>query len=316
MRVAIVGYGKLGRAVELLIRGRSEFELAGIFSRRWQEYENPYILPQEALFDFDSIDCAMLCLGSSGDMVEFAPKIARKFNTVDTYDNHARIREYYGIMNENANKTCHSSLISSGWDPGFLSAVRCYAHSFLQKPYVNTVWGRGVSQGHSEVLRTIRGVQRALAITVPNSAVTSTLLHNRIFTTCEELHTRLCVIVADKPDREYIVNVIKGYPDYFAPYRCDIRFVSDEEFDSEYAQLSSHCGQIIASGVSGVYEENYSRIYASIECDSNPQLTAGILLASALAVCRLNKEKRYGAFTPLDVPPSYFLYGKDCFDFL
>ena len=316
MRVAIVGHGKLGKATELLLSKRREFELVGIFSRHEAPCEKKLIFPQNALFEASGIDCVLLCLGSSSDMVDLAPKIALKFNTVDTYDNHSAIPDYYDMMNENAKKSCHSSLISSGWDPGLLSILRTYSYSFLQKPYVSTVWGKGVSQGHSEVVRRIRGVRRAVAITIPNSDMASAIYQNRITLTKEELHKRLCIVVADECDREYIENTIKDYPDYFAPYNCDVHFVSEEEFDRDYAHLSSHRGQVIASGVSGVYDENYSRIYTSVECDSNPQLTAGILIASALAVCRLNKEKRYGAFTPLDVPPSYFLYKNKYFDFI
>ncbi len=316
MRVAIIGYGKLGRAVELLLRERQEFELVGIFSRHAKTEENSHIFRLNELFEFDNIDCALLCLGSSTDMLELAPKIALKFNTVDTYDNHSKIQEYYSIMNENANKNCHTSIISSGWDPGFLSALRCYSYSFLQKPYVHTVWGRGVSQGHSEALRGIRGVRRAIALTIPISSAVAALTQSRITISNEKLHTRLCVIVADEEYRENIEETIRKIPNYFAPYECEIRFVSEEEFERSYAHLTLHKGQVIASGVSGVYEENYSKFYASIECDSNPQLTAGILLATSLAAERLNKEKRYGAFTPLDVPPSYFLSDKNYFGFI
>ena len=315
MRVAIIGYGRLGRAVELLLKDRSEFELAGIFSRHARD-ENKLIFPQSALYDFRDVDCALLCLGSGSDMVESAPKIASKFNTVDTYDNHAHISDYYKIMNENANKSSHTALISSGWDPGLLSVIRSYAYSFLNKPRVSTVWGRGVSQGHSEVLRGIRGVRRAIAFTIPNSTSVCALMQSRISPTSAELHTRLCVIVADECDREYIRSTVLNFPDYFAPYKCELRFVSEEEFEKNYAHISSHRGRIFASGLSGVYDENMTRISATVECDSNPQLTAGILLSSALAVHRLHKEKRYGAFTPLDVPPSYFLPKENYFGFI
>ena len=316
MRVAIVGYGKLGKAVELSLCDRGDIELVGVFSRHAEATKQAPLYPQSALFDFKNIDCALLCLGSSSDMLEIAPKIALKFNTVDTFDNHTRINEYLKLMNENANKTCHSALVSSGWDPGFLSIIRSYCYSFLPKPYVHTVWGKGVSQGHSEVLRGIRGVRRGVAITLPKASSVSALMQGRITLAKEELHTRLCVIVADGCDREFITESVKGYPDYFAPYECKILFVSDEEFERDYACLASHQGQILASGVSGVYGENFTRFHATLECDSNPQLTAGILVSSALATVRLNEKGRYGAFTPLDVPPSYYLYNRNYFDFI
>ena len=316
MRVAIVGYGKLGKAVELLMRDRQEFELVGIFSRHEKADKKALIYPQSALFDFDNIDCALLCLGSSGDMIKIAPKIALKFNTVDTFDNHMRIYEHYNKMSENANKSCHTAVISSGWDPGLLSILRSLCYSFLQKPHVHTIWGKGVSQGHTEVLRGIKGVRRALALTIPDISAVSALMQSRIDFAKEELHTRLCVIVADECDRQLIEERIKTYPDYFAPYRCEVRFVSEQEFDRDYAHLSSHRGQIIASGISGVYEENYTGFHADINTDSNPQLTAGILLSTAIAAYRLNKEKRYGAFTPLDVPPSYYLSNRNYFNFI
>ena len=186
----------------------------------------------------------------------------------------------------------------------------------MQKPHVHTIWGKGVSQGHTEALRGIKGVRRALAFTIPNSAAVTALMQSRITPTREELHTRLCVVVADECDRKNIEESIRSFPDYFAPYKCEVNFVSEEEFDKNYASICSHRGQIISSGLSGVYGENYTRFNAELQTDSNPQLTAGILLASAIATYRLNKEKRYGAFTPLDVPPSYFLSDRNYFEFI
>ena len=95
-----------------------------------------------------------------------------------------------------------------------------------------------------------------------------------------------------------------------------MRFVTEEVFARDYSHLTAHRGQVIASGVSGVYGENFTRFHAELASDSNPQLTAGILISAAIAACRLNKEKRYGAFTTLDVPPSYFLYGRNYFEFV
>ena len=321
MRVGIAGYGNVGRALEGLIIDRGDVELVGVFTRREPSAVKTLgakVYPMSALFDSDFlIDALFLGLGSSRDLPELAPKLAERFNTVDAYDNHARIGEYKAAMDLASRRGGKVSLISMGWDPGLLSLIRLYSSAFLPHASVNTFWGRGVSQGHSEALRRIAGVRRAIQYTVPREdALTLASLVSHPFTPTER-HRRVCYIVADVGREGEITEAIQNMDGYFLGYETEIHFISDEDF-SRYHTALSHRGRVIALGSSGRYREVKHSLFFDLDIGSNPDLTASVMLASALALPKIKEDGGQGAYTPLDIPPSYFLplNGKNVNDYL
>jgi diaminopimelate dehydrogenase len=75
------------------------------------------------------IDVMILCGGSAKDLPGQGPKLAALFNTVDSYDTHANIPQYFGAMNKAAVNTV--SVISAGWDPGLFSFMRMLSGAVL-----------------------------------------------------------------------------------------------------------------------------------------------------------------------------------------
>ena len=321
MRIGIVGYGNLGRSLEILAEREENVDVVGVFTRR-----NPAdvrtlgadIFPFSALCDYkDKIDVLCLCLGSSHDLPSLAPSLAKKFNTVDTYDNHKRIEMYKQSLYTAAKVSSHTSLISLGWDPGFLSLIRLYASAFLPSSSVNTFWGRGVSQGHSEALRKIEGVKKAVQYTMPREdAITLASLVSHPFSDTDR-HRRVCYIVADKEKEDLIKTEILSMENYFAGYQTEVHFVSDGEFESHYTS-TSHRGRIYALGTSGRYREVKHSLYLDLDIGSNPDLTASIMLSGAFAVYRLYNNGHFGAYSVFDIPPAYFcpIKGKNSNHFL
>lgn len=209
-------------------------------------------------------------------------------------------------MDKAARSSGHTSLVSVGWDPGFLSLIRLYAASFIPGASVNTFWGRGVSQGHSEAIRRIDGVKRAVQYTVPREdALTLAGLVSHPFSDTDR-HKRVCYIVAEKEKEDLITSEILTMENYFSGYETEIRFISDEEFE-KYHRSESHRGRVYALGSSGRYKEVKHSLYLDLDIGSNPDLTASIMLAGARAVHRLHRESRMGAYSIFDVEPVYFL---------
>ena len=106
----------------------------------------------------------IMCGGSSNDLPNQVPQMAKVFNTVDSFDTHAKIPEYYEKINKSAilaNKTC---VICGGWDPGLFSLMRLYGMSVLPQGKSHTFWGKGVSQGHSNAIRKVKGVKMGFNI--------------------------------------------------------------------------------------------------------------------------------------------------------
>src|SRR5690606_5889169 len=128
-------------------------------------------LPVHALAniaDFQNdIDVLILCGGSKNDLPEQGPALAALFTTVDSYDTHAKIPEYFDAVNKAAESGGNTALISVGWDPGLFSLNRLFGEAVLPQGATYTFWGKGLSQGHSDAVRRIAGVKAAVQYTIP-----------------------------------------------------------------------------------------------------------------------------------------------------
>lgn len=309
MRLGIAGYGNLGRALERLAMQTPDVEVRGVYTRRNKDSVRTggttvYSF-DEMYYHTDEIDVLALCYGSSADLPKLAPEVAGLFNMVDAFDNHSLIEEYKRRVDIAARTSGKVSVISLGWDPGFLSLMRLYLSAFLPNPSVNTFWGRGVSQGHSEAIRRIAGVRDAIQYTVPKEdALTLASLVSHPLSNVDR-HRRVCYIVAEKGKEDTILDEVLGMENYFAGYEVEVHFISEDEMRKYHGTLS-HRGRVYALGMSGQYREVKHSLYLDLDIGSNPDLTASIMLAGARAARKLSLENKNGAYTVLDVPPSYF----------
>lgn len=309
MKIGIIGYGNLGRSLEMLVSGVEDAEIKAVFTRRPPSEVKTLgadVVALDSVKEYRSdIDVACLCQGSSEDLPRFASELAAAFNTVDSYDNHKAISEYRSRLDTAAKSGGHTSLIGMGWDPGLLSLIRLYSNAFIPNASVNTFWGRGVSQGHSEAIRRINGVKKAVQYTVPREdALTLAGLISHPFSDTDR-HRRVCYVVAEKEKEDLISYEILSMENYFQGYETEIHFISESEFDRCHG-TNSHRGRVYALGSSGRYREKKHSMFLDLEIGSNPDFTASVMLASARAAHLLNKEGYIGAYSIFDVPPRYF----------
>ena len=309
MRIAILGYGNLGRGVESAIRQNPDTQLVAVFTRRAPESVKtqtgiPVYAAKDILDWKDKLDVVILCGGSATDLPTQTPYLAKHFNVVDSFDTHAKIPTHLANVDEAAKKGGKTAVISAGWDPGLFSLARLYAGAVLVDGKDYTFWGKGVSQGHSDAIRRIEGVADARQYTIPvESAVSSVRKgENPEFTTAQK-HERECfVVVKEGTDKARIEREIKTMPNYFADYNTTVHFISQEELDREHKGLP-HGGSVIRSGVTGNGQKHL--IEFSLTLDSNPECTASVIIACARAVYRLNQEGVTGGKTMFDIPPVY-----------
>ena len=220
--IGIMGYGNIGRGVEMAIRQNPDMELAAIFTRRdpkeMGEASAPFVSIKDMVQYAGKIDVMMLCGGSATDLPQQGPEAARMFNTVDSFDTHARIPAYFSAVDEAARQAGHLSLISGGWDPGLFSMMRVLGQAVLPEGSDATFWGPGVSQGHSDAIRRVPGVVDARQYTIPvEAAVEAARRGQAQGLTARQKHTRVCYVVADADaDREAIRQAIVTMPNYFA----------------------------------------------------------------------------------------------------
>lgn len=310
-RVAICGYGNLGKGVESEIKKNKDMELTCIISRRknLETKSNVPIVSTEEIENWkDKIDIVILCGGSATDLPVQGPQFAKYFNTIDSFDTHAKIPEYYKNVNdadlaqENTDNQ-HISIISVGWDPGLFSINRAYMESILTDGETYTFWGEGISQGHSDAIRRIPGVKNAKQYTIPyEEAVKQARSGCRPSFTTRQKHHRMCyVVLEDGANKEEVESNIINMPNYFADYNTTVNFISEEELLEKHSKMP-HGGFVIRSGNTSK-EVNQVMEY-SLKLDSNPEFTASVLIAYARAACKMYEKGERGCKTVLDVPVS------------
>ena len=311
IRIAIMGYGNLGRGIECAVRRNGDMELKAVFTRRAPETVKtvsgvPVYSAEELLKRKEEIDVLMLCGGSATDLPEQTPEYARYFNVVDSFDTHARIPEHFANVDRAALEGGKVAMISVGWDPGMFSLNRLYAASVLPEGKDYTFWGRGVSQGHSDAVRRIPGVKNAKQYTIPvESALESVRACENPELTTRQKHTRECFVVAEEgADKAWIEKEIKTMPNYFSEYDTTVHFITEEELEREHAGIP-HGGFVLRTGRTGADGEHNHVIEYSLKLDSNPEFTACVLTAYARAAYRMNREGMKGCKTVFDVAPAY-----------
>ena len=310
MKIAIYGYGNLGRGVEAAMRQNPDVELIGVFSRRdpttvKTRTGTPVYAAADILNFKDKIDVLILCGGSATDLPELTPALARDFCVVDSFDTHANIPTHFAKVDAAAREGNTLCLISAGWDPGMFSIARVYAQAILPEGQDYTFWGRGVSQGHSDAIRRIPGVLDARQYTVPVPEALEAVGNgeNPVLTTRDK-HTRECyVVAAEGADKEAIREAIVTMPNYFADYNTTVTFITAEEMKANHAGLP-HGGKVIRNGVTGLNGEHTHTVSYSLRLDSNPEFTASAIVAFARAVYRMKQRGRTGCITVLDVAPA------------
>ena len=312
-RIGILGYGNLGRGVECAIKQNPDMELAAIYTRRDPSAVKPLtagvkVYNIAALDEKQDIDVLILCSGSAFDLPVQTPKYAAMYNVIDSFDNHHDIPKHFASVDAAARKAGTVAAISLGWDPGLFSFERALATAVLPAGANYTFWGRGVSQGHSNAIRNIEGVQDARQYTVPVPAALEAVRSGaQPELTTRQKHTRECFVVAKEgADKEAIRNAIVTMPDYFADYDTTVTFISQEELDKNHKGLP-HGGSVIRSGKTGWDQENNEVIEFKLDLDSNPEFTSCVLVAYARAIARLAAEGACGAKTIFDIPLSYTL---------
>lgn len=310
IRIGIVGYGNLGRGVEQAIKQNPGMELVAVFTRR-EPGKITLAIKSATVHSVDeapsmqsAIDVMILCGGSATDLPKQGPAFAALFNTVDSFDTHAKIPEYFSNVDVAAKKNGHVAIISVGWDPGMFSINRLYAESILPEGFHYTFWGKGVSQGHTDAIRRVKGVKNAIQYTVPiENALAAVRSGTNPQLTTREKHRRECFVVLEEDaDMEYVEKTIKNMPDYFADYDTVVHFISEYELRKNHSKMN-HGGFVLRSGRTGAGNKHI--IEYSLKLDSNPEFTGNVLICYARAAYRLALSGDKGAKTVFDIPPAF-----------
>lgn len=308
IRLGILGYGNLGRGVEFAAKNNPDVALKAVFTRRNPQHlktqGTPVFSVDEILNHQKNLDVLILCGGSATDLPQQTPHFAQYFNTVDSFDTHAKIPEHFAQVDAAGKKAGTVNIISTGWDPGLFSLNRLYGESFLPQGQTYTFWGKGISQGHSDAIRRIEGVLDARQYTIPiEEALDSVRSGKNPNLSTRQKHLRECfVVAAETADKAAIEKAIVTMPNYFDEYDTVVHFISQETLNAEHAGMP-HGGFVLRSGSTS--EKINHIIGFSLKLDSNPEFTSSVLVAYARAAHRLAQKGEKGAFTVFDIPPAF-----------
>lgn len=304
IRLGIVGYGNLGKGVEKAIQQNPDMELIAIFTRRAPEniQSEALVVALDDIEDYiGKIDVMMLCGGSAKDLPEQTIYISKFFNTVDSFDTHAKIPEYFNQVNAIAKQYNNLSLISTGWDPGLFSLARLLGQCVLPEGEDYTFWGKGLSQGHSDAVRRVKGVKNGVQYTIPSEEAKAKVRSgdNPTLSTAEK-HIRVCYVVAEEDANPKEIEIaIKTMPHYFEPYQTEVHFISEEELLKNHSAMP-HGGIVFRTGTSQTGAKQ--RVEFGLDLESNPEFTASVLTAYARGVNKMAQTGQTGAVTVFDIP--------------
>lgn len=284
-RVAVVGYGNVGRyAVEAVLEA-PDLELAGVVRRR---PERPAGLESEIpvatdIAELGRVDVAVLCVPTREVPRQASQLLARGISTVDSYDIHGALVDLRRELDAIARERGRVAVIAAGWDPGTDSVVRALLQFMAPRGITYTNFGPGMSMGHTVAVKAIGGVRDALSLTIPAG---------------QGVHRRL-VYVETEPGADFdrIRQAILEDP-YF---KHDETRVEQVERVADLIDMG-HAVRIERRGVSGRTHNQRMAFEMSIQ---NPALTAQIMVAAARAAVR----QRPGAYTMLEIPVVDFLPG-------
>jgi len=307
INIAIIGYGNLGKGVENAIQENSDINLVGIFTRRILDsvtpmFDSSNVYPIATLKNFKGkIDVCILCGGSKTDILNQAPEILKNFNCVDSFDTHAVLPEYLSQMDAIGKQSKTLSIIAGGWDPGLFSLQRLIFSAFLPTARTHTFWGKGVSQGHTQALKDIKGVKCAVQYTMPNK-VAIKMANNGKSVHTTKAHTRLCYVVLDgTAPADIVKQEIVSMPNYFKGFTTLVNFISEQEFNKKHNGKLSHGGMVMQAGT--INDKSKTVLKTIIKLNSNPNFTGSVLVALARACYRYVKRGKIGALTMLDIAP-------------
>ena len=287
IRAAIVGYGNIGKSVLEALQSAPDFEVAGVVRRASSIGNTPLELTGIPVVDniksLDDVEVAILCTPTRSVPETAKQILALGIHTVDSYDIHGSIWEVREALRPIAEQNNAVAVVSAGWDPGSDSVVRALMEAIAPKGVTYTNFGPGTSMGHTVAVKAIKGVKKALSMTIP----TGTSIHRRM----------VYIELEDGYTFDEVAHTIK----------TDAYFAHDETHVTQVDDVDSlidmgHGVNLVRKGVSGT---TYNQLFEFNMKINNPALTGQVLVACARATTRM----KAGAYTMIEIPVIDMIYG-------
>lgn len=285
IKVAVVGYGNIGKYVVEALETAPDFEIAGIVRRNAANVpdEIKRYKVSERLSELPDIQVAILCTPTRSVKQYATEALSLGINTVDSFDIHTQTVELHRTLDQIARQHKAVAIMSAGWDPGTDSVVRTLLEACAPKVLTYTNFGPGMSMGHTVAVKAIEGVKAALSMTIP----TGTGIHRRMV----------------------YIELQEGYHFHEVAQKIknDPYFTNDETHVLQVENVDNlldmgHGVHLTRKGVSGKTQNQLFEFNMQI---NNPALTAQIMVSSA----RASMRQQPGCYTLIEIPVIDMLYG-------
>ncbi len=286
LKIAIVGYGNIGRFTLEAVEAASDMECVGVVRRSGSAEGIPELAPYKVVSDIaglGKVDVAILSVPSRSVEENSMKYLSQGISTVDSFDIHGDICALRAKLGPVAAAHGAVSVISAGWDPGSDSIVRALMQGLTPKGISYTNFGPGRSMGHSVAAKAVPGVWDALSVTIP----VGTGLHRRM------VYVELEDGASEAAVREAILA---------DPYFChdETHVIPVESIDA--LNDMGHGVNLVRKGVSGATHNQLLEFNMKI---NNPALTGQVLVMAARAAAR----QKPGCYTMIEIPVIDMLEG-------
>ncbi len=285
IRVAVVGYGNVGRFAVDAVLEAPDCELAGLVRRSGERPRglDPEIPVAKDVAELGKVDVALLCTPTRSVPRLAEAYLARGIRTVDSYDIHGELVDVRRRLDEVARRAGAVAIIAAGWDPGTDSMIRAMLEFMAPKGVTYTNFGPGMSMGHSVAAKAVPGVRDALSMTIPAG---------------QGVHRRLVYVELEEgASLDQVRQSILEDP-YF---KYDETRVVAVPRVADLIDMG-HGVRMERKGVSG---RTHNQLFTFEMRINNPALTSQVMVAAARAAVR----QAPGAYTMVEVPIIDFLYG-------
>lgn len=287
IRVAIVGYGNIGKYALEALETAPDMEVAGIVRRNGAADKPAELAPYKVvkhISELEKVNVAILATPTR-KVEEYAKEcLALGISTVDSFDIHGQVLALRASLDKEAKANKAVSIISAGWDPGTDSVVRALMLALAPKGITYTNFGPGMSMGHTVAVKAIEGVKAALSMTIP----VGTGIHRRM----------VYIELKDGYEFEDVAAAIKADP-YFASDETHITQVDSVDALKDMG----HGVNLVRKGVSGKTQNQLLEFDMKI---NNPALTGQVLVNCARAAMK----QQPGCYTLIEIPVIDLIYGE------
>ena len=287
IKVAIVGYGNIGRHALHALEAAPDMECVGIVRRNPSKEGFPELEDYPVVSDIrelGKVDVAILSTPSRKVEENAVKYLEMGISTVDSFDIHTGIWDLRCALDPVAAANGAVSIISAGWDPGTDSIVRILLEGMVPQGVTYTNFGPGRSMGHSVAAASKPGVIKALSMTIPEG---------------KGIHSRqVFVELEERADFAAVEKAIKEDP-YFVHDVTTVQQVPSVDAIDTHA----HGVKLERFGISGKTDGQKVEFNMSI---NNPALTSQILVMAARAATK----QKPGCYTMIEIPVIDYVAGE------